>query len=93
MKLRALKYHKGEQTKLSNLKKGQKAKVVFLNTEDKALRRRLLDMGITEGVQIKIKKIAPLGDPIDIEVRGYELCLRKFDMSMIDVEVISWELH
>ena len=39
--------------------------------------------------QIKIKKIAPLGDPIDIEVRGYELCLRKFDMSMIDVEVIS----
>ena len=57
MKLRALKYHKGEQTKLSNLKKGQKAKVVFLNTEDKAVRRRLLDMGITEGVQVKIKKM------------------------------------
>jgi ferrous iron transport protein A len=48
-----------------------------------------MDMGITEGVQIKIKKIAPLGDPIDIELRGYELCIRKTDMSMIDVEVIS----
>jgi ferrous iron transport protein A len=89
IKIKSVRYHKGEQTKLSNLKKGQKAKVVFLNTEDKALRRRLLDMGIIEGVQIKIKKIAPLGDPIDIEVRGYELCLRKFDMSMIDVEVMS----
>ncbi|MBU1141708.1 MAG: ferrous iron transport protein A [Firmicutes bacterium] len=89
MKIRAIRYHAGEKTKLSNLRKGQKAKVVFLNTEDKALRRRLLDMGITEGVHIKIRKIAPLGDPIDIEVRGYELCLRKFDMSMIDVEVIS----
>lgn len=89
MRLRAHKYRKGDQTKLSNLRKGQKAKVVFLNAQDKALRRRLLDMGITEGVQIKIKKIAPLGDPIDIELRGYELCLRKFDMSLIDVEVIS----
>jgi len=89
MKLKAMKYRTGEQAKLSELKKGQKAKVVFLNTEDRALRRRLLDMGITEGVQIKIKKIAPLGDPIDIEVRGYELCLRKSDMSLIDVEVIS----
>lgn len=89
MKLRAQRYHKGDKTKLSNLRKGQKAKVVFLNAQDKALRRRLLDMGITEGVQIKIKKIAPLGDPIDIELRGYELCLRKFDMALIDVEVIS----
>ncbi|HCB66397.1 MAG TPA: ferrous iron transport protein A, partial [Acholeplasmataceae bacterium] len=43
----------------------------------------------TEGVQIKIKKIAPLGDPIDIELRGYELCIRKIDLSTIDVEVIS----
>ncbi|MCF7929890.1 MAG: ferrous iron transport protein A [Acholeplasmataceae bacterium] len=89
MKLDSQRFHKGDQTKLSNLRKGQKAKVVFLNAQDKALRRRLLDMGITEGVQIKIKKIAPLGDPIDIELRGYELCLRKYDMSLIDVEVIS----
>ena len=89
MKRRKEKHGTGDQTVLSNLRKGQKAKVVFLNTTDKALRRRMLDMGITEGVQIKIKKIAPLGDPIDIELRGYELCLRKRDLAMIDVEVIS----
>ncbi len=80
---------KGDKIKLSLLKKGMKAKVVSLNTMDKQLRRRLLDMGITEGVQLKVKKIAPLGDPIDIELRGYELCLRKRDLDMIEVEVIS----
>jgi ferrous iron transport protein A len=89
MKNSKKKYGTGEQTVLSNLRKGQKAKVVFLNTTDKALRRRLLDMGITEGVQIQIKKIAPLGDPYDIKLRGYELCLRKRDLAMIDVEVIA----
>ena len=76
-------------TILSALKKGQKGKVIHIHTEDKALRRRLLDMGITEGVLVKIKKIAPLGDPIDIELRGYELCLRKRDMALIDVEVVQ----
>lgn len=80
---------KGRIISLSKLKKGQKGKVVFLHTKDKGLRRRLLDMGITEGVQVKVKKIAPLGDPIDIELRGYELCLRKKDLNDIDVEVIS----
>ena len=89
MKLGAKKLKASDHAKLSNLKKGQKAKVVLLNTTDKSLRRRLMDMGITEGVQIKIKKIAPLGDPIDIELRGYELCIRKVDLSTIDVEVIS----
>lgn len=78
-----------EHATLADLVSGQKAKVTKLNTEDKALRRRLLDMGITEGVQIKIKRIAPLGDPFDIELRGYELCLRKHDLKLIDVEVIS----
>ena len=82
-------YKKHDLTTLSELKIHQKAKVVKLNTIDKALRRRLLDMGITEGVQVKIKRIAPLGDPYDIELRGYELCLRKHDLSLIDVEVIS----
>jgi ferrous iron transport protein A len=89
MKESKSKFKIGEQTNLSNLRKGQKAKVVFLNTLDKALRRRLLDMGITEGVQVKVKKIAPLGDPVDIELRGYELCLRRRDLKMIDIEVIS----
>ena len=59
MRLNMKKFKAGDFAKLSNLKKGQKAKVVFLNTTDKSLRRRLMDMGITEGVQIKIKKIAP----------------------------------
>jgi ferrous iron transport protein A len=82
-------YKKHDLSTLADLKQGQKAKVVKLNTIDKALRRRLLDMGITEGVQIKIKRIAPLGDPYDIELRGYELCLRRKDLGLIDVEVIS----
>ena len=83
------KYKKHDHAVLADLSIGQKAKVVKLNTIDKALRRRLLDMGITEGVQIKVKRIAPLGDPYDIELRGYELCLRKHDLKLIDVEVIS----
>ncbi|MCD8204583.1 MAG: ferrous iron transport protein A [Coprobacillus sp.] len=75
--------------KLSDLKKGQSGRVVSMNNENKALRRRLLDMGITKGVVIHIKKISPLGDPIDIELRDYELCIRKADMKEIEVEVID----
>ena len=89
MKEKKLKFRQGDMTHLANLSKGQKGKVVLLNTTDRALRRRLLDMGITEGVQIKIKKIAPLGDPVDMELRGYDLCLRKKDMACIDVEVLT----
>ncbi len=74
---------------LSDLVIGQKAKVLALHNNNKALRRRLLDMGITKNVIITIKKIAPLGDPVDIELRGYELCLRLDDMKQIDVEVIE----
>lgn len=79
----------GQQGHLSDLKKGQTAKVLALHSDNKALRRRLLDMGITKGVEVTIKKIAPLGDPIDIELRGYELCIRKSDMKNIDIEVIK----
>lgn len=75
--------------KLSDLKKGQIAKVIKLNNENIALRRRLLDMGITKGTIVEIKKIAPFGDPVDIYLRGYELCLRKTDMASIEVEVIA----
>lgn len=71
--------------KLSELKKGDRAKVVFIDSNNKLLKRRMLDMGITSGVEIFVKKIAPLGDPIDIELRGYELCLRKDDLSNIEV--------
>ena len=71
--------------KLSELKKGEIAKVVCVTNGNISLKRRMLDMGITKGVEVKVKKIAPLGDPIDIELRGYELCLRKSDLSSIEV--------
>ena len=51
-----------------------------------ALKRRIMDMGITKGVQIFIRKVAPLGDPVEITVRGYELSLRKADADLIEVE-------
>ena len=78
----------GEKCNLSELKVGQRAKVLKLNEENKAIRRHLLDMGITRGVEITIKKVAPMGDPIDLQLRDYELCLRKEDLSKIEVEVI-----
>ena len=71
--------------KLNELNKGDVAKVVSVSATSSELRRRMLDMGITKGVIIKIKKIAPFGDPIDIELRGYELCLRKDDLKNIEV--------
>ena len=75
--------------KLSELEIGQKAKVLKLNIENKQIKRHLLDMGITRGVIVKIKKIAPMGDPIDLELRDYELCIRKADLTQIEVEVIK----
>jgi len=78
----------GEKCNLSDLKVGQKAKVLKLNEQNKAIKRHLLDMGITRGVEITIKKVAPMGDPIDLQLRDYELCLRKEDLSKIEVEVL-----
>lgn len=78
----------GEKCRLSELKVGQRAQVLKLNEENKAIRRHLLDMGVTRGVEITIKKVAPMGDPVDIELRDYELCLRKEDLTKIEVEVI-----
>jgi ferrous iron transport protein A len=75
--------------KLDELKVGQKAKVIKLDVENKEIRRHLLDMGITRGVEVKIKKITPMGDPIDIELRDYELCIRKADLNKIEVEVVK----
>lgn len=74
---------------LSDLVRGQKAIVLDFHNDNPALRRRLLDMGITKGVIIEIKKVAPLGDPVDILLRGYELCIRKKDMQSIDIRVIE----
>lgn len=77
----------GEVCELSELKIGQTAIVKKLEIQDKQIRRHLLDMGITRGVKVKIKKIAPMGDPIDIELRGYQLAIRKADLKLIEVEV------
>ena len=70
---------------LKEMKIGIPCKVVKIHGEG-ALKRRIMDMGITKGVELKIKKTAPLGDPLEITVRGYELSLRKADAEMIEVE-------
>lgn len=64
---------------------GGSAKVVKLHGEG-AVKRRIMDMGITKGTEVTIRKVAPLGDPIEITVRGYELSIRKADAEMIEVE-------
>ena len=74
---------------LSKLNIGQKAKIVKLNIQNKETRRHLLDMGLTRGTQVEIKKKAPMGDPIDIKLRDYELCISKSDLSQIEIEVIK----
>lgn len=64
---------------------GNTARVVKLHGEG-AVRRRIMDMGITKGVEIYVRKLAPLGDPIEVNVRGYELSIRKADADNIEVE-------
>lgn len=74
--------------KLSDFKIGEMGKVIEIHITNKALKRHLLDMGLVRGTIVTIKKIAPMGDPIDIELRDYELCVRRSDLSQIDAEVI-----
>ncbi|MBP5441829.1 MAG: ferrous iron transport protein A [Treponema sp.] len=70
---------------LREVKKGQTVKVVKLNGEG-AVKRRIMDMGITKGTEIFVRKVAPLGDPVEVTVRGYELSVRKADAEMVEVE-------
>lgn len=70
---------------LKDVKIGQNATVVKLHGEG-AVKRRIMDMGITKNTSVYVRKVAPLGDPIEITVRGYELSLRKADAEMIEVE-------
>lgn len=70
---------------LRQAKIGDTVKVVKLYGEG-AVKRRIMDMGITKGVEVHIRKVAPLGDPVEITVRGYELSIRKADAEMIEVE-------
>lgn len=64
---------------------GETVKVVKLNGSG-PIKRRIMDMGITKGVDVFVRKVAPLGDPVEVTVRGYELSLRKADAEMIEVE-------
>ena len=70
---------------LRNIAVGETAKVKRLHGEG-ALKRRIMDMGITKGSQIYVRKVAPLGDPVEITIRGYELSLRKYDADCIEME-------
>ncbi|MBQ3316556.1 MAG: ferrous iron transport protein A [Spirochaetales bacterium] len=70
---------------LKEVRIGETVKVSRINGEG-AIKRRIMDMGITRGVEIYVRKVAPLGDPVEITVRGYELSIRKADAAMIDVE-------
>ena len=70
---------------LRDIKVGETARVVKLHGEG-AVKRRIMDMGITKGTEIFVRKVAPLGDPLELNLRGYELSLRKADAEMIEVE-------
>ena len=70
---------------LRNAKVGQTVKVVKLHVEG-AVKRRLMDMGLTRGTEVYIRKVAPLGDPVEVTVRNYELSIRKADAEMIEIE-------
>lgn len=70
---------------LQEVKSGETVTVVKLNGEG-AVKRRIMDMGITKGCSVYIRKVAPLGDPVEVTVRGYELSVRKEDAQMVEVE-------
>lgn len=70
---------------LRETKVGETVRVVKLHGEG-AVKRRIMDMGLTKGVEVQIRKVAPLGDPVEVTVRGYELSIRKADAEMVEVE-------
>ena len=72
---------------LKEAKTGQKCTEIMLHGEG-AVKRRIMDMGITRGVDLQIRKVAPLGDPIEVTVRGYELSIRKADADKIEIEFV-----
>jgi len=72
---------------LKEMNPGDSAKIVKVHGEG-AIKRRIMDMGLTKGITLTVRKVAPLGDPVEITVRGYELSIRKFDAEMVEVEVL-----
>lgn len=79
---------KGEVCNLSELSVGERAKIERIKISNKILQRRLFEMGVTIGTIVEIKKISPLGDPVGIALRGYELCSRKSELKNIFGRVI-----
>ena len=77
---------------LKEVKTGSTVKVKKINGEG-AVKRRIMDMGITKGTDIYVRKVAPLGDPVEITVRGYELSLRKLDAEIIEVQSENGEAN
>ena len=77
----------GTDRTLRDVRIGETATVRRLTGEG-ALKRRIMDMGITKGVAVYVRKVAPLGDPVEVQVRGYELSLRKADAEMVEVEPV-----
>jgi len=74
---------------LSNLKPGEQGRIIKLESTIGPLRRRLMDMGVLPGELVKVEKVAPMGDPIEITVKGYKLSLRKSEARGIELEVAS----
>ena len=70
---------------LKEIKPGNTVKVTKISGEG-AIKRRIMDMGLTKGVEVFVRKVAPLGDPVEITVRGYELSVRKYDAELVEVE-------
>ena len=70
---------------LKEVKIGETVKVTKINGEG-PIKRRIMDMGVTKGVEVYVRKVAPLGDPVEVTIRGYELSIRKADAEMIEVE-------
>ncbi len=76
--------------RLNKIASGMTVRVIKLHGEG-AIKRRIMDMGITKGVEIFVRKVAPLGDPMEVKVRSFELSLRKADAEMVEVEIIGGE--
>lgn len=82
-----IKRESGSTATLATLKREEKAQIVKVNAQDKKIRRRLFDMGLTRGADIEFIKKAPLGDPIEVKVRGYYVSLRANDAEFIDIKI------
>ena len=77
----------GNVVRLSSLKIGQSGKVMKININNKKIKNHLLEMGMVRGTMVTVKKVAPLGDPVSIELRGYELSMRKSELAQIEVKI------